>query len=50
MQRNTNHHELIQDGGEERERDEGQIYPKIENKGRRMKTKIENSIAISQFV
>lgn len=26
----------------ERERDEGQIYPKIENKGRRMKTEDKN--------
>lgn len=30
------------EGERERERDEGQIYPKIENKGRRMKTEDKN--------
>lgn len=50
IKRNTTHLVIMnsfrmeerREGERERERDEGQIYPKIENKGRRMKTEDKN--------
>lgn len=50
IKRNTTHLVIMnsfrmeerREGERERDRDEGQIYPKIENKGRRMKTEDKN--------